>query len=111
MIHRVESLKPDTTYRLSFFIRQENVKLLPGKRPQASGFYIRIDDGNGVVRYFPSPTVFGSGPWSRWEYTFTTSSKKPGTGSKPYHHYVLRNVTGKVWLDNMELVELPPGKK
>ena len=111
VIHRVESLKPDTTYRLSFFIRQENVKLLPGKRPQASGFYIRIDDGNGVVRYFPSPVVFGSVPWSRWEYTFTTSSKKPGTASKPYHHYVLRNVTGKVWLDNMELVELPPRKK
>ena len=110
IIHRVEFLKPNTTYRMSFFIRQENVKLLPGKGPQGGGFYIRIDDGNGVVRYFPGHSFFGSIPWTRWEYTFKTGPKKIGTNNKAYHHYILRNASGKVWLDHMELVELPAQK-
>lgn len=110
ILHRVEFLKPNTTYRMSFFIRQENVKLLPGKGPQGGGFYIRIDDGNGVVRYFPGHSFFGSIPWTRWEYTFKTGPKKIGTTNKAYHHYILRNASGKVWLDHMELVELPARK-
>ena len=112
IIHRVESLKPNTTYRLSFFVRQENVKLLPGKDPRwGAGFYIRIDDGVGIpgVRSFPKP-YFGSVPWTRWEYTFKTGPVKPGTKYKPYHHYILRNATGKVWIDHAELVELPDKK-
>ena len=108
VIHRVDELKPNTTYRLSFFIRQENVKLLPGQKPQGGGFYIRIDDGNGTVRYFPGHSYFGSIPWTRWEYTFTTGPKKGPR--RPYHHYILRNATGKVWIDHAELVELPAKK-
>lgn len=104
LIHRVNGLKPNTTYRLSFFIRQENVKLLPGKGPEGGGFYIRIDDNNGVVRYFPGKSYFGSIPWTRWEYTFKTGPKP--IGPKPYHHYILRNASGKVWIDHAELVEV-----
>ncbi len=107
IIHRLPQLKPDTRYRLSFFIRQENVKLLPGKGPQGGGFYIRIDDGNGKVRYFPGHSFFGSIPWTRWEYIFKTAPAKTETLDRAYHHYILRNASGKVWLDHMELVELP----
>ena len=110
ILHKLSTLKPNTTYRLSFFIRQENVKLLPGKGPQGGGFYIRIDDGNGVVRYFPQHSFFGSIPWTRWEYTFKTGPKKLGTNNSVYHHYILRNASGKVWLDHMELVEVPSKK-
>ena len=110
LLHKLPDLKPDTTYRLSFFIRQENVKPFPGEQPRYCGFYVRIDDGNGVVRTYPSLPYYGSIPWTRWEYTFTTGSKKPATKYTPYHHFILRKSSGKVWIDHAELVELPSKK-
>ncbi|MBR2373730.1 MAG: DUF4838 domain-containing protein, partial [Lentisphaeria bacterium] len=111
MHHRTKNLKPNTTYRLSFFVRQENVKLNKGAGPMGSGFYVRIDDGNNVVRLFPRRAFFGSIPWTRWEYTYKTTAKKIGTVHNPYIHFVLRNSSGKVWVDHVELVEVPEKKK
>ena len=111
MEHRTLTLKPNTTYRLSFFVRQENVKLNKGAGPMSSGFFVRIDDGNNVVRNFPRRAFFGSIPWTRWEYTYRTSAKKVGTTYRPYVHFVLRNCSGKVWVDHVELVEVPDQKK
>ena len=111
MHHVISGLKPDTTYRLSFFVRQEDVKLNKGAGPMGSGFYVRIDDGNNVVRLFPARAFFGTIPWTRWEYTYRTSAKKPGTVYKPYIHFVLRNSSGRVWVDKAELVELPAPAK
>jgi len=109
LVHRVPDLKPDTTYRLSFFIRLQDVQLLPGEK--RGGFYVRIDDGNDVVRYYPQNPVTGTIPWTRWEYTFRTGHEKLGTGHKPYHHFTLRNATGKVWLDHVELYEIKTPEK
>ena len=106
--HAIKNLKPNTTYSLSFFIRQENVKLNKGASPLGGGFFVRIDDKNGVVRRYPKRAFFGTIPWTRWEYIYRTSDKKPG--ESPYLHFVLRSSTGKVWIDNVKLVELP-GKK
>ena len=106
LIHKLDSLKSDTTYRFSFFVRQENVKLAPGAK--SGGFYVRVDDGNGVVRYFPKQCYYGTIPWMRWEFTYRTSAKKLG---KPYIHFVLRNCTGKAWVDHVELIEIPDQKK
>ena len=110
MHHKIDGLKPDTTYSLSFFVRQENVKLNNGASPMGSGFYVRIDDGNNVVRHFPARAFFGTIPWTRWEYTYRTSAKKPGTVYAPYIHFVLRNSSGKVWVDKVELEEVPAPK-
>ncbi|MBR2373600.1 MAG: hypothetical protein IKA87_05155, partial [Lentisphaeria bacterium] len=112
MIHTVSGLKPDTTYRLSFFIRQKDVKLHKGVRPgDGTGFFVRVDDGNNVVRNFPRRAFYGSIPWTRWEYIYRTSSKKPGTSYTPYIHFVLRHTSGQVWVDKPELVEIPDPKK
>jgi hypothetical protein len=105
MYHAIENLKANTTYRLSFFVRQENVQLNKGCGPMGSGFYVRVDDGNGVVRLCPARAFFGTIPWTRWEFSYKTSSKKPGTNYKPYIHFVLRNASGKVWVDHVELIE------
>ena len=111
MAHRIKGgIKPNTTYSLSFFVRQENVKLNPGKGTMGSGFYVRVDDGNGVVRKFPRHPFFGSVPWTRWEFTYRTSDKKPGTTYKPYLHFVLRNSSGRVWVDHVKLTEVPDKK-
>ena len=106
--HMIKNLKPNTTYSLSFFVRQENVKLNKGASPLGGGFFVRIDDKNGVSRRYPKRAFFGTIPWTRWEYIYRTSDKKPG--ENPYLHFVLRSATGKVWVDHVKLVEVPDKK-
>ena len=107
LVHRVTSLKPDTLYRLSFFVRRDKMKLHPGKKPAGSGFFVRIDEGNGKAYTYPRNQFFGSQPWMRLEHTFRTSKNTPGTKYRPYIHFALRNVDGTVWIDHAELIELP----
>ena len=111
LAHRISGLKPDTAYRLSFFIRQKDVKLNKGARPGGSGFYVRVDDGNNVVRIFPANSFFGTIPWTRWEFNYRTSKKPLGTSYKPYIHLILRNCSGQAWVDKVELVEIPGNMK
>ena len=111
LVHRMPMLKPNTLYRLSFFVRQENITPLPGKNPKWCGFHVRLDDGNGVARYFPTNRVFGSLPWTRWEHTYRTSNKPLGTNYKPYIHFTIGGASGKVWFDQVEFVEVPEGNK
>ena len=42
---------------------------------------------------------------------FGYTSKKPGTVYKPYLHFVLRNCSGKAWVDEVELGEVPAPEK
>ena len=87
---------------------EENAKLLPEKKNlRGVGFYIRLDDGNGAVRYFPKNPLFGSLPWTRWEYTYRTSNKPLGTIHRPYMHFTFSGCSGRVWVDQVEFVEVP----
>ena len=109
LVHKMPKLKPNTLYRLSFFIRQENVRVQPGiKTPQWCGFYVRLDDGNGTARYYPRNRVYGDLPWTRWEHTYRTSGKPM---KNPYIHFCLRKSTGSVWLDHVEFVEVKEDQK
>ena len=100
-----------TAYRLSFFIRQKDVKLDKGANPRGSGFYVRVDDGNDNVRIFPANSFFGTIPWTRWEFNYRTSKKPLGTSYKPYIHLILRNCSGQAWVDKIELVEVSEHSK
>ena len=103
LIHKVP-LKPDTWYRLGFFLKMENVKLLPGIRVTNGGFYLRVDEG-GKAHYFPKFAYYGSMPWLYLEHTWRTGAKV-GRSYSPYIHFTLRNVTGKAWVDHVELTEI-----
>ena len=109
--HRITGLKPDTSYRLSFFIRQKDVKVNKGSSPRGSGFFVRVDDGNDTVRIFPANSFFGTIPWTRWEFNYRTGKKALGTTYKPYIHLILRNSSGQAWVDKIELVEVPEHSK
>ena len=112
LVHRMPMLKPNTLYRLSFFVKQENIKPLPSlKDPRWGGFHVRLDDGNGVARYFPTNRVYGSLPWTRWEHTYRTSNKPVGTKYKPYIHFTIGRCSGKVWVDQVEFIEVPEPEK
>ena len=94
-------LKPDTQYRLSFFVRAE--KLNPGLR-------IMIRYGGN-----PAPSLYVLGDyrdyirdtvdWYRVEKNFRTP-KKFGTQYSPHIDFFIGKSTGKAWIDHVELVEM-----
>ena len=98
--------KPSTKYLLSFSVKLENVK------PQVaalSGFYacVRLGGAGPARQYFavPNATMTGTNDWVRLELEFTTPANT-GKLSKPYISFNLRKATGKVWIDNVRLVEV-----
>ena len=94
-------LKPDTTYRLSFFLKTENVKGPKGK----GGAGVTIMDARN--NYFPKRTSYsGTMDWTHCQFEFTTH---PDTGKrhKPYIRLRLsKGCTGKAWFDGVRLVEM-----
>ena len=100
----IRDLKPNTKYTFSYFVRLENV-VPKGK----GGFSINIRmGGSGAINQvlgFPGSQMTGSNEWVRFEHTFITT---PDVGKKhtPYIGLYLSNATGKVWLDNVKLMEV-----
>ena len=87
-------------------MKLENVK---AQLTAASGFYacVRLGGAGPARQYFavPSPAMTGSNDWVRLELEFTTPANT-GTLSKPYISFNLRKATGKVWIDNVRMVEV-----
>lgn len=99
----LKGLKPDTEYEVSFFARMENVKKLEAK---ASGFYLRLDFGNGRPAYFPRKPaeLDGSCPWTGFR--FKVRTPKDLKVEKSYIIFTLRRATGTVWLDEVKIQEV-----
>lgn len=102
IIHRLEKLKPNTSYRLSFFLKLEKVQLLPGKKQ--GGFYVKVNQANGTNFIFPRVALNGDIPWLRLEYKFKTTAKP--SKKIPYVHFSTRDCTGRTWLDHVCLEEI-----
>lgn len=102
IIQRMPQLKADTNYRLSYFVRLQDVVLKEGTD---GGFYIRFDEGNGNVKYLGKE--YNTMPWTLVTHVFRTSNKQPSADGKAYIHFTVRNCSGTAWLDHVELVELP----
>ena len=100
----IEGLKSKTKYRFSYFVKLENVQTR-----ERGGFCINIRlGGSGAINQvlsFPGPLMTGSNDWVRFEHEFIST---PDVGSKhrPYIGLYLRKSTGKVWIDNVKLVEV-----
>ncbi len=83
-------------------VKMKDVKKL---EPNWSGFYVRIDPGNGKALYYPAAygiQLTGSCPWTRMEHRFRTP-KDTGSKSKPYINFILRKAEGAVWIDDVKL--------
>ena len=103
--HQRPPLKPDTEYELVFFVRMENVK---PEGVHSSGFYLRIDDFSTKEQCFPhrsSAALSGSMPWTPMVFRFKTS-KVVLPGRKTRLSFNLRQATGKVWIDHVQLYEI-----
>ena len=97
-------LKPGTRYRMSFFLKLENVRPTGGKKP---GVFFQCYDAK-TWHWFPRAPQFGTVDWSYEEHEFTTLPDA-GSGDCPLFEVLMRNVTGRAWIDDIRIEELPPG--
>ena len=95
---RIPALKPDTTYQLSYFVKLENLS--------HPGLYVRIFENNGRVHTLPRVFPKGTAPWHKLTFTFKSGSKPPKNGKAEVSFVLLKNVTGKVWIDRVEIIEV-----
>ena len=95
--HDLPDLKPNTKYRISYFVRLENVQL----KARYSGAVLNIYAGGN--KWFPSKWLYGTVPWTYQEGTFTTRSD---IGKKSYLLLYLMKASGKVWFDRIRLEEI-----
>ena len=101
-------LESGKKYRLSFYVKLENVHgddANPG-----AGLYVQIRFGtklaSTVFRPMPKQHLRGDIKWTRLEYTFTAPE---GTGEEyqPSLEFLLfKGASGKVWIDHVELFEV-----
>ena len=92
-------LKPSTKYRLSFFVKTENVQ----PKGEKGGASVVLNDGRNH-RYPFAAGISGTMDWIHREFivtTLPTAGKTPG-----YLRLVLGDATGTVWFDGVELTEV-----
>ena len=92
-------LNPNTEYKISYFIKGENIK---GNQPFCGGAVYLLDKGNslfsmgtGLYRH-----ATGTFDWKRVEHTFRTKALQ---AEKVELLFSLRSVTGKVWFDDVRI--------
>jgi hypothetical protein len=101
---RLSKLKPNTEYQVSFFVRLDKIKKLAASW---SGFYVRFDQGNGKVQYFPAYPVQmdGSCPWTGFKFNVRTSPDF-NRNKKAYINFALRKAEGTAWIDRISIKEV-----
>lgn len=94
------ALKPATKYRLSFFVKLQDVKPLKAGGGVCANLY---DDAN---RWFPAHNwLTGTMDWTFQSYEFTTG-KNTNAKVNSYLRLRLMNASGTVWFDDVKLEEL-----
>lgn len=100
----IPGMKPNRKYRLSFFIKTEQLKGEIG-----AGAWIYFFQGLHSGQPFPSARLLGDNPWHRLSFEFT-SPEKTGEKRVPILGLWVWKAKGKVWFDNVEIVEISPKK-
>ena len=104
-------MKPDTRYRLSFYIKTQDVTSL---FEWGGGVYFILDCGlkpRKTIRFPMNNGKFvGTMPWTRQTFEFTTP-KEFGRDARTYlsfsRHKRYNDPKGIAWIDQVEIIELP----
>lgn len=107
-------MKPDTRYRLTFYIKTQDVQSLA---TWGGGVYCVFDWGmkpRSTVTFPANNGKFtGTMPWTRQSFEFTTPKEFARDG-RPYmafsRHRKYNGKQGIAWIDQVELFELPKKK-
>ena len=106
-----KKLKPLARYRLSYFIRTENLV----QNPEAKGNFgatVEFEQGGKGVKYkatrVPGRNYFrGTNDWTPVEGVVTGSGEVYAEGFKPIVWARVFGATGTVWIDDVRLEEIP----
>ena len=100
LIQYIPAIKPDTKYRLSFYIKMEKVRLLQA----GGGFTMRLGFmSNQSIRPFPRGLT-GNAEWRRYVFDVRTP-KNLGDRKKASICFYFKNAEGRVLLDEVTLAE------
>ncbi len=94
------SLKPDTKYKISFFVRLEKVE----KKGRFSGVCLNIMDDKNL--WFPSTFLLGTIPWTYQEAEFTSGANSNDPSHQSYVLLYLMGAAGTAWFDQISLLEI-----
>lgn len=92
------SMKPDTKYRLSYFIRTKDIEGGIG-----AGAFLYFDKDNG--RPYPDSRLIGTNPWHKLSFEFTTPHET-GVSAKPILGLWIWTAAGEAWFDDVRVEEV-----
>ena len=102
---KMQLLNAGTRYGLSFYVKLKNVTSLNGKQ----GFTAAIRFGNngpGRTFYPLKHPLSGNLDWTRYQCEFTIPAGFGEKGNPYLGFYLPLGVTGKVWLDHVEIIPI-----
>lgn len=94
------ALKPNTKYRLTFYVKTEDVK------PEKARGGVKVNIWDDKNRWFPDNSFTGTIPWTKQGYDFTTGPQT-NIKSKSYINLLISSAQGTVWFDDIKLREIP----
>jgi hypothetical protein len=98
-------LKPKTKYRMSWFMKLQDVKPLSEK----CGVYGEvIADAYICLPKLRAPT--GTSDWIYQSYEFETPATIGVRDKRPYFHFLIQRASGTVWFDGVRLEEIESEK-
>ncbi len=100
-------LKPDTEYLLSYSVKVDGMKLLPGSKSTGAGIKIRDDKNN----WYPKSFYTSDMPWSRQGFQIKTG---PETNKPPHKSSItlmIMDAACSVCFGDVKLVEITKDKK
>ncbi len=100
------SLKPDTKYLLTFWVKGENIKKLTEK---SSGALVNIIwPGRKYNEFWPVGGYSGTFEWTKQAIEFKTppDPNKDGEKATAFLNLRLQFASGKVWFDNVRILEI-----
>ncbi len=94
------AMKPDTTYRLSYFLKTKDIA---GPKDSGAGAYLYFNLKDGLP--CPFNHVCGTNEWHRLNFTFKTP-KNTGEGRVPVLGLWIWTASGEAWFDDVTLEEI-----
>ena len=95
---------PSSRYRLSYFVKLDNVVPLAGR----GGVAAAVFEGNGSWRFFPERKLRGTIPWIRQVFVFETGPETDRQKERPHIRLAISAACGEARFDGVSLEELGP---
>jgi hypothetical protein len=95
------ALKPNTKYKLTFYVRIDDIK------PVSPRGGVRVNIWDDKNCWFPDNSLTGTMPWTKQGFEFTTGPKTNDGKNNSYLKLLILKAEGSAWFDDIKLREIP----